>query len=459
MTQYAALAPWAETSLRVCYGVLLLTQLLSVLPGARRYYVSQRFGGYMNATPLHDRLHTPASAHAIAVLWIFCAVGIAFGKALLLAAAVNFFLARYFFVQTRGQSILRGMGAPGHIAYQLAALIFLLALSERCDVLRASTVIVFRFDFACIMIAAGCSKIAAGYACNDGFQIGLVNPWWGRDPARAAKLPADCALFRIANHAAYGTEILAGLALLFPVSAPFAAALFAAIFLLIGRLIRLNGLAEMVATYCLLYARPAQALPALMSTAAWAQPLVLALSGFLLLYAAALPLAYAGMALNLYGKRTLPDPLQRALETWTRFFGLSLWRVFTNDIVNFHCEIWKERAGRRTSIPPPAHVADAVTLASIFTTLKYHPSNKALFEQRLLAYARSLAPAPGEIVVFRYMRIARENGYLRSRAVVDFRAHPTSSRVDEMPIDASFDPRRPAVTSSVRACVKPGVYA
>jgi uncharacterized membrane protein YphA (DoxX/SURF4 family) len=462
VTTYAALAPRAEEWLRICYGVVLLAQLLSVFPHAGRYYASQRFGGYMDATPTHDRLHTPARARAILALWTACALCILFDKALLFAAACNVFFAWYFFVRTRGRSILRGMGAPGHIAYRLAALVFLLALSERCDVrglLHASTVAVFRFDFACIMIVAGCSKIAGGYARNDGFQIGLVNPWWGRDTAAAATLAADCALYRAANHAAYGTEILAGLALLVPASAPYAAALFAATFLVVGRLIRLNGLAEMVATYCLLYVWPAHPVPAIADAPQEMLPLILALSGFLWIYAASLPLAYAGMALNLYGRRTFPAPLQRALDAWTRFFGLTLWRVFTNDIVNFYCDIRTERDGTQTLLPYPAHVADAITLASIFTTLKYHPHDRALFERRILAYARSLALASGTIVAFRYMSIRRENGFLRSRPVADFRVDPANARVEEIPLDPSFDPRLAATTSRLRSCAKPGTYA
>jgi uncharacterized membrane protein YphA (DoxX/SURF4 family) len=431
----------------------------------------------MQPSPLVDRIHTPASAHVCIALWCLCALGILFNIWMLATTLLNLAFARYFFVRTRRSSILRGMGAPGHIAYWLAGLLFLLALSARYDVhaaLRGATLFAFRLDFACIMIAAAVSKIASGYPRNDGFQTGLANPWWGHNPRFATYFPANGMFYRLLNHAAYVVEIGAGIAFLIPPAAPYAAMVLALNFLLIGRFIRLTGLAEMVAACCLLYIQPHTAISAFLVThfpvaatsaatsPAWAAPWIHAASALLTLHAFCLPLAYAGMAINFYGRYTLPRPLQRALDAWMRFLGLTLWRVFTNEIINFFCEIAVEHDGARTPIRGRrfGHVAESITLASIFTTLKYHPAHIALFEQRLLTYAATLPPTPNASIVFRYVRISREQKDFRFHPIAEFAVDPTRMHVRESVLDATFDARKAAPGSPVRAnAVVSGTYA
>lgn len=478
---YGALSGHAETALRSLYGVLLLLQLLYTWPSARRFYVSSAHGGYMEETARNNRLHTPATAAIVMLLWTLSALSLATGDFALIGALTNFCLARYFFLNTRWRSILRGMGAPGHMNHWLAALTLLLVLSERADVnglLHGLTVMTFRIDFAAIMIAAGIYKIAAGYTRGEGFEIGLVNPWWGHSPWIGRLLPANSPVFVAMNHLAYATEILCGIGFLVPALAPFAGLALALSFLGIGRMIRLSALAEMVAVCTLLYVFPGDLVDrsltffpsahVAVTAPAWAVPLIVVIAGVLVFYVVLLPFAYVGMAINLYGKRRLDPRLQRPLDLFTQFFGLILWRVFTADVINFYAEIAFERDGKRVPIEVPGplfarwglryrHVGEFITLASIFTTLKYYPHEPELFKRRILTYARTFgAAAP---LVFTYIAIRKEGPQFAFHPVAEFVVDPRAGTVTEKVLDASFDVRRPADRSPVTPGSLPGSYA
>lgn len=480
----AELPASAQAALRVSYGALLCLQILATLPNARRYFVTERYGGYMESTPLLDRLHTPATALLATLVWLGAALCITFNAFLLPAAAINFLLARYFFVSTRWRSILRGMGAPGHMSHWLAALILFLALAQAVDaggVLRAMTVLTFRVDFALIMIAAGVYKLACGYGKNHGFQQGLANPWWGFWARWVSAARPFGRTFALLNHAGYAVEVACGALFFVPAAAPYAAILLGLSFLGIALSIRLTFLAEMVAACSFLFFTPGTLPTALLSrifptsSAPPAHPSEAAsfvAAGLLAAYLAALPLAYAGMCINFYGKRRLWRPLQKALDLWCGFFGLMLWRVFTSDVINFYCTVKAvDAAGHSRNLAPLRafdrtsgmrfmHVAEFICLASIFTTLKYYPENPRLFESRLLCYARSLPLRPGERALFSYVSIqSPADAAFRYVPIADFWCDPSTGAVREVALDASVDLRKAAAHSPVSQGSVPGSYA
>lgn len=480
----AQLPASAQAALRVSYGSLLCLQILATLPNARRYFVTERFGGYMESTPLLDRVHTPVTAVLATALWLGAALCIALNVFLLPAAAINLALTRYFFVSTRWRSILRGMGAPGHMSHWLAALVLLLALAQTVDaggVLRAMTVLTFRVDFALIMIAAGVYKLACGYGKNYGFQQGLVNPWWGFWARWISGARPFGRVFAFLNHAGYAVEIACGALIFVPQAAPYAAIFLGLSFLGIALSIRLTFLAEMVAACSFLFftpgSLPAAALSRVFSVtqsppAHPSEAISLALSGVLAAYLAVLPFAYAGMCINFYGKRRLPSPLQKPLDLWCGFFGLILWRVFTSDVINFYCTIKAvDPSGSSRDLAPVRafsrgsgmrfrHVAEFICLASIFTTLKYYPENPQMFETRLLRYVRSLPLRRGERAVFSYVSIqSPEDGPFRYVPIAEFWCDPASGSIREVTIDRSVDLRKAAAHSPVSQGSVPGSYA
>lgn len=481
----AQLSPSVETLLRIGYGVLLSLQL-TVLTAAQahRFFTTERYGGYVESTPSRDRWMNPAIVRGLVALWILCALGIALGWLFLPCALVNFVLARYFYIQTRWQSILRGMGAPGHMNHWLALLIVLLAIAQTIDrggLLRAMTVLTFRIDFALIMIAAGIYKITAGYAHGDGFERGLVNPWWGFWAHWLRRMPPSSPAFRILNNAGWLAEVVCGTLFLVIPAAPYAAVFFAVSFIGIGLLIRLGFLAEMVALATLLYFYPgslfaewtARLIPASAAAPAsgtLANAIVAVLVAAMVAYILALPFAYAGMTINFYFKRTLPRPLQAALDRWTQFFGLILWRVFTADIINFFVDVriraagderpyMRLRAWDRSTEWRYMHVGEFICLASIFTALKYYPDDHSIFERRLVRYARTIPTLPGSEIVFNYHAIRKEEDSFKYVHVARYVVDPANATVALQLLEPGFDPSQRAETSPVSAGLRPGSYA
>ena len=142
------------------------------------------------------------------------------------------------------------------------------------------------------------------------------------------------------------------------------------------------------------------------------QALAILLWGYVLL----LPLARMGQSYNLYVKRALPAPLQSLLDWYSNIFGLILWRVFSADLTNFTIRIFAlDTAGNRRLLSNWVEhgrfftrfnqVAEAIVVTTLFTTLKYYPSNRAIFRERIVRYARTLPAAPTGRVLFEHVTL------------------------------------------------------
>lgn len=473
-----------ERIFRVGFGVLLSLQLIATLPHVRRFMVSETFGGYLESSRWRDRIWHPVISNIVAGVWLLAALGITLDVALVPAALINLALARYFFVDTRWSGILRGMGAPGHMTYWMSALTALLAIAPIIDStgrLRGVAVLAFRVDYALIMFMAGIYKLSAGYARGDGFERGLVNPWWGWWHTRLRRLSPHTALFRVLNHLGWSTEVICGILFLIPLTAPYAAVVFALSFLMIGAAIRLTYLAEMVALGCLIFVYPDSFAARL--TVPWvssspqavaihsAPPWVVSCCIYgIVAYLALLPWAYLGMCVNFYFRRRLTWPLQRALDLWTRAFGLILWRVFTSDVINFYVVLGVRRIGstdiaRYPEIPSFGHVGrrflhvgEFICLASIFTTLKYYPDDRSLFQQRLLRYVRTLCIPNGSEMVFDYHSVVKRERFAFPR-VARFVVNSRLATVEQELFNTEFNVHAAAVGSPVFPGASPGSYA
>ena len=120
-----------QSLIRSAYGVLMLATLLQALPEARRFFLSERWGGYAKSEPAIDLVQNPFVMPVLLAIWIAAGVALVGGWAMPWAALVNLILCRYFFVHMRWKGILRGMGAPGFMAYWLAAVVCLLDVTRR----------------------------------------------------------------------------------------------------------------------------------------------------------------------------------------------------------------------------------------------------------------------------------------------------------------------------------------
>jgi len=166
--------------IRGAYGVLMLATLLQALPEARRFFVSERWGGYAKSSRGIDLIQNPIVMPVLLAAWFAAAAALVVGWATPWAALVNVILCRYFFIHMRWKGILRGMGAPGFMSYWLGAVVLLLEVTRRwAPAVFPLALLAAQIDFAFIMLSAGVYKFTAGYPHNHGMELGMCNPMWG----------------------------------------------------------------------------------------------------------------------------------------------------------------------------------------------------------------------------------------------------------------------------------------
>jgi len=475
----------AQSVFRMCYGVLLLAVLLAALPHSRRFFLSERWGGYAESSWDVDVLQNPVALPLVLAVWLACGVLITLAVWTLWAAFVNLLLCRYFFVWMRWKGVLRGMGAPGFMTYWVGLAVFLLELATQyAPGLRSLALLVVQVDFALIILSSGVYKFTAGYPQNHGMELGLVNPEWGYWPKFYRRLAPGHPLIRTLNHLAWSTEVVAAVLMLIPsaILHLLGALLIVISFIFISTQIRLGVLCEMVIICALLFIPggvgdtwlqhliPAGVAIDSQSSGggpAWLQP-VLAVG--LILYVCLLPLAHAGLYFNFYARRSLPKPLQLALDRYTNFFGIIIWRVFSVDVVNFFIRIYRvsKESGQRILVSKwghpreslrYSHVAESITVTSVFTTLKYYPSNSGLFHQRLLRYARTLGSQERESLVFKYLDITKRANGFEFRDVAEFTVDVGAATVSCQPVQDQTLIHAAHPVSPVHEGIRPGTYA
>lgn len=461
------------------YGVLLLATLLGMLPHARRFLVSERWGGYAQRAPFVDALQNPVVMPVLVAVWLTAAVALVFGRYVVVAAGVNFLLCRYFFIQMRWRGVLRGMGAPGFVCYWLGAAVLLLEYTRlHAPALQGLALLVLQVDFALIMFSAGTYKYSAGYRRNNGMELGMVNPEWGYWWRFWGAKPPAAAHFQVFNFLAWSVEVVAAVLMLYPPTRFIGGIMILCSFIFIATQIRLGFLCEMMIVCCLIFAYPGSLVDGWIQAVMPGTPTVSvmpappAANGLLAIllwgYLALLPIVRAGLMYNFHAKRSLPGPLQRIFEVYTNLFGMIMWRVFSADLTNFFIRIYEQHPdGSRRLISRWANwrdslrynqVAESITVTTLFTTLKYYPSNNGLFVERLLRYARTVPHAPATLLVFEYVTVAKRDDRFEFVPAAEYVVDVPTATVTERVINASVSIRAAAEASPIHEGVRPGSY-
>lgn len=473
---FPELSDSALTFIRSAYGLLMIGTLLQALPHARRFFLSERWGGYGQRSAGVDAVQNPVALPIVLAVWFASVLALIVGWAVVPAAFVNALLCRYFFIHMRWRGVLRGMGAPGFMAQWLAVAVAVLEWSRRyAPDAQGLALLVIQVDFAFIMLSAGIYKFVAGYRTGNGMELGMVNPEWGHWWQFWGRQRPDAVWFRVFNQLAWSTEVVAALLMVVPQTRLLGGLLIFLSFVFIASQIRLGFLCEMVMVSCVFFVPAGSLVDGWLGAFAGpvpapATPMPMAavtlLTVGLWCYLAALPLAYAGMSFNLYQKRRLPGVLQRLLDQYTNMFGLIVWRVFSADHTNFFVEIEERRAdGTRRVVSAWGHglrfghVAEAITVTTLFTTLKYYPSHREMFVDRLLRYARTVPRAPKSLLAFRYVAIVKRERRFEHVAAAEYLVDVERGTVDEQVIDDSVSVRGLVAESPVHQAVRPGSYA
>jgi hypothetical protein len=184
-------------------------------------------------------------------------------------------------------------------------------------------------------------------------------------------------------------------------------------------------------------------------------------------YLILLPFVRAGMFYNQLLHRSWPPAVQRLLDAYANLFGLILWRVFTADVVNFFVRVWEQPAtGARRLISHFesvgtrfSQVAECIALTSVFTTLKYFPSNREMFERKLLRYARTIPRERSSQLVFEWVHMTAREDSFEYQPVAEFAVNPEAGTVSETGLTTAVSVRAAAGSSPVHEGVRPGSYA
>jgi len=482
-TLYPQLNLTAQAFLRTAYGILLFGHLILLLPHGRRFFISERWRGYAQSSWDVDIIQNPFAYPVVMVVWFLCAGLLTFGRLSVWAALINLLLCRYFFVYMRWKGVLRGMGAPGYMTYWLAAVVFLLEYTlHYAPEVRALALLVLQVDFALIILSAGVYKCTAGFPRNHGMELGLVNPEWGYWWRFYRNQSPNHFMIKTLNQLAWTTEVVAAVLMLIPPTRFIGAVLIIISFAFIGTQIRLALLCQMVMLCGVLFFHPgslgdhlAALLVSAQATSVYPAGPQLGMINHVLtfalwIYLFLLPLSYFGIYYNFFARKRLPTPLQRMLEAYTNFFGIIMWRVFTIDLINFFPNIyWQPRAGgERTLISRYgwrsgslrfSHVGESIALTSLFTTLKYYPSNHGIFVERLLRYARTLACPADAVLVFEYIGIAKTETQFEFMTVAEYIVNLVSETVTEHVLNERIDVHAPYAGSPLHEGARPGSYA
>ena len=474
------ISPAVADAVRIGCGVLMLVTLVRLVPDARRYFLSERWGGYGERGWRVDSIQNPVVLPVLLMAWIGACIALAAGRYPTIAAAINLGCCYYFFIAMRWRGVLRGLGAPGFIATWLAAAVFLIELTRRhIPDAQGLALFALQIDFALIFMAAGVYKLMAGYRSGDGMELGMVNPQWGYWGRQWARVSPVHPMFRFFNEMAWGTEVVAGLLMLLPQTRFLGAVLIFFSFIFIATQIRLGFLCEMVMVCCLVFFYPGSAGDVVASTllpSSTAPPVSLwnpwigrTLEALLWAYVILLPFARIGQSYNMFAKKALPGFLQALLDVYTNVFGLILWRVFSADHTNFVIRIYAlDSAGRRSLLSHwEQHrrffarfnqVGEAIVVTTLFTALKYYPSNNALFIDRLLRYSRTLPSHDSGRFVFEHVTIAKTADRFELRPAAEFTVDLAAKTVDEVTLDRSRSVRAAVAGSPLHEGARPGSY-
>ena len=313
------LATGVQAVIRTAYGVFLLATLLLAIRHGRRYFISERWGGYGQSTPRVDVLQNPVGYPIVVAIWGTCAVLLVLGKWSVWAALLNWALCHHYFIRLRWNGLLRGMGAPGFLTNWMACCVFLLEYTlQYAPAIHPLALLVLQVDYAFIMLSAGVFKLWSGYPKDRGFEYALANPQWSYWSRIYGKVRPGHWLFKIFNQLAWSSEIAVAALMVFPPTRWIAGLVNIGLFGFIQTHLRLAFLCPM-AMLCGFICFGPGSLPgqvldgvgaSLAPSTAPAIAMPSAVNGFvgaaIWAYLVLLPFAHGGLALNVYGKKALP---------------------------------------------------------------------------------------------------------------------------------------------------------
>lgn len=345
---------------------------------------------------------------------------------------------RYFFINTRWSSLLRGGGAPGYMSYYTLLIIMLCEISF---ILPSSNQewagYLIKIDFGVIILCSGLYKSLTGYLNCDGMEYGLANPLWSYFFSYFAKVNPKNIFFKIQNITACVLQIIAGLCICFsPINhllGYLGGTLVFLSFIYLLPLIRLGRLSAIMMSIGILF------LPDINFSFLEINKNVIQISDYIdekflnglfktlfLIYLPLLIIIKITQYLNLFKNIYWPLNINFFFSKIANFFPIIIWRVFTPDVTNFYIMIRlrdKINNSTKTLVENSTyeysgfhsfwtkfrylHVMESIVLTTLFNSLRYFHNNPKLFNERLLRYSKTLPNHLDKIITYNYILIEK----------------------------------------------------
>ena len=467
-------------------GVLFLVDLAWYL-SYRRVVLGR---GYWDRLPWSS----PLGSAAFAAAWIAGCLSLILHVQPLLGALSLVVLFRLFYIRSRWTGLFRGGGAPGFMSHYLAVLIAVGCAAAALDAsgrLSGTAELLFRVDFAVVLLCSGTYKSLSGYLHGEGMEYGLANPLWGHWHARFRRVRPSHPLLRLQDAAAALGQLTMGALMLVPGLRWLGGALCIAGFFGLLFLVRLGRLAVLMMVVPLIYlpelgwsATEGLGLASAVGPVGSPDALVVALQALMWAYLAVLVPVKVMQYLNLFLSRRYPRRIQDLLTRYANAVPIIMWRVFTPDVTNFFVRIYAPAAdgGERRIVHEETtydlrrvrrplgwflrfhSVTESIAVTTVFTTLKYFKSDRGLFERRLVRYARTLRIPPTILrpgdrrLRFEYVQIVKRPDRFAYVPIVSFHVDLDAGTVEEETLTPGYSYSAPAPHSHIKETVGFGSY-
>ena len=347
---------------------------------------------------------------------------------------------RYFFIDTRWSSLLRGGGAPGYMTYYSLLIIL---VYETSFILPESNQVwagfLIKIDFGVIILCSGLYKSLTGYLKSDGMEYGLANPFWSYFYSYFAKLNPKNLFFKVQNVSACLLQIIAGFCICLSPIYNFLGYLGGIIvilsFIYLLPLIRLGRLSAIMMSIGILF------LPNINFSFLEISKNVIQTRDYIdnnllnglfkaifLIYIPLLSVIKITQYLNLFKNIYWPFSTNIFISKVANFLPIIVWRVFTPDVTNFYIMIrFRNKISKCTHsyvdkstynyFPLHSfstkfrylHVMESIVITTIFNSLRYFHNNLKLFNERLLNYSKTLPNHLDNIITYDYMLIEKSS--------------------------------------------------
>lgn len=370
-------------------AIINFFQYVLLIPNYKRIFSEKKFGGYLNRKKVSFRFES----ELVAVVWVLL------NSLLLLEIKKTYvsfallLLCYYYFIFHRFTSISRGMGAPGYFTFFINKINFIIIIvSEYSPSFLNSIKNFISTEIGLIFIVSAIYKIQSGYRTDRGINVGLVNPQWSYFPNFWQKISPFSIKYKILNFMSIYMELLGGIFLCIPKTQIAGFTLITLTFLAVATTVRLGVLCtQIIFSASIVFIDTSE----IENFTRHQDVLKIILFAIIIVQI----ISYLVNFMILIKQFDFKYVITKFVHIMNKYYGISLWRVFTSDITSIYVEVYaKKEIGEYKLLSKwdkwncfrYRNVGESITLTSIFTTLKYFPTNSDLFENKLLTHSFSI---------------------------------------------------------------------